>query len=184
MPEQIPCRVCEKGTLQQAKVHRMSSPVVAIGYILLIPSAIGMLLSLGFILLSWFSSAAVVSSTNAAVSVHHLPPAVVANLQIEKIPPEMINDLQAGKDIDASKEAALSASQREAIQSAQTEMKAAEEIGKAGARSAAGCLGGCGSILGIIGIVFSFVGGLLGWILIMKKTVLKCGSCGAVVAAS
>lgn len=35
----------------------------------------------------------------------------------------------------------------------------------------------------IIGIS-SFVGGLLGWLLVMKKRVLQCSVCGAVVNAS
>lgn len=32
--------------------------------------------------------------------------------------------------------------------------------------------------------VSSFVGGLFGWLLIMKKRVLQCGTCGAVINAS
>jgi hypothetical protein len=32
--------------------------------------------------------------------------------------------------------------------------------------------------------IASLVGGLLGWLLIMKKNVLQCHHCGAVVAAS
>jgi hypothetical protein len=45
-------------------------------------------------------------------------------------------------------------------------------------------LGGISVIVSILGIVGSFVGGLLGWILIMKKTVLQCTNCQAVVNAS
>ncbi|TMP93798.1 MAG: hypothetical protein E6L07_09965 [Verrucomicrobia bacterium] len=33
-------------------------------------------------------------------------------------------------------------------------------------------------------IVASFVGGLLGWLLIMRKRVLECTRCGAIVPAS
>ncbi len=32
--------------------------------------------------------------------------------------------------------------------------------------------------------VTAFVGGLLGWLLVMKKSVLKCSVCGAVVNAA
>jgi hypothetical protein len=35
----------------------------------------------------------------------------------------------------------------------------------------------------IIGVP-SFVGGLLGWLLVMKKRVLQCSVCGAVISAS
>jgi hypothetical protein len=43
---EITCKVCDKGLLTLKKKYRMSGPVVAIGYILLIPSALGMAFSL------------------------------------------------------------------------------------------------------------------------------------------
>ena len=45
---------------------------------------------------------------------------------------------------------------------------------------AGGMMGGAFLFL----IFLSFVGGLLGWLLVMKKSVLKCTHCGAVVATS
>jgi hypothetical protein len=33
-------------------------------------------------------------------------------------------------------------------------------------------------------MILAFVSGLLGWLLVMKKRVLQCGLCGAVVNAS
>jgi hypothetical protein len=51
----------------------------------------------------------------------------------------------------------------------------------AGASLFASLFGGVFSILW--GIAF-FVGGLLGWLLVMKKRVLQCDVCGAVVSAS
>lgn len=41
-----------------------------------------------------------------------------------------------------------------------------------------------GSVSAIVVGVTSFVGGLLGWLLVMKKRVLQCDVCGAVVNAS
>jgi len=38
--------------------------------------------------------------------------------------------------------------------------------------------------LSFLVIIMSFVGGLLGWILIMKKKILQCTNCGAKVSAS
>ena len=43
------------------------------------------------------------------------------------------------------------------------------------------------TVVGTVAIFFgvlSFVGGLLGWLLVMKKQVLQCTHCGAVIAAS
>ena len=42
---EIRCKVCDAGTLLQRKKYRMSGPVVAIGYILLVPSILGILIS-------------------------------------------------------------------------------------------------------------------------------------------
>jgi hypothetical protein len=44
-------------------------------------------------------------------------------------------------------------------------------------------------LLGISGVGFifgisCFVAGLLGWLLVMKKKILKCSLCGAVIQAS
>ena len=48
------------------------------------------------------------------------------------------------------------------------------------AATGAAIVGGFGVFL----IIASLVGGLLGWLLVMRKTVLQCDRCGAVVAAS
>ena len=42
---------------------------------------------------------------------------------------------------------------------------------------------GCAGCLGVFGAITSFVSGLLGWLLIMKKTVLKCNQCGTTISA-
>lgn len=47
-----------------------------------------------------------------------------------------------------------------------------------------GLLGIIGSLSAIGLGIASFVGGLLGWLLVMKKRVLQCDYCGAVVNAS
>ena len=44
-PVSFQCRVCGQGVLIPKQVYRLSGPVVAIGYILLIPSFIGIYLS-------------------------------------------------------------------------------------------------------------------------------------------
>src|ERR1035438_4121614 len=41
----LTCKVCDSGTLSSKTVFRMCGPVVAIGFILLIPSILGMLFS-------------------------------------------------------------------------------------------------------------------------------------------
>lgn len=47
-----------------------------------------------------------------------------------------------------------------------------------------GLFGFLGSISAVALGIASFVGGLLGWLLVMRKRVLQCDVCGAVVNAS
>lgn len=103
------CKICERGALVRKKVFRMSGPVVAIGFIFLIPSVCGMILS-ALVFLGVISSAGDQTTDNTQVVI--------------------------------------------------------------GTAFAIG--------LGIA----CFVGGLLGWLLVMKKRVLQCAVCGAVVSAS
>ena len=102
------CKICDKGALIQKRKYRMSGPVVLIGYILLIPSILGVLISA----MTFFQLSSVSSQANASAG--------------------------------------------------------------------AGLAGGF-SIF--IGLAF-FVSGLLGWLLIMKKQILQCNVCGAVVNAA
>ena len=105
---EISCKICDKGLLQQKKKYRMSGPVVLIGYILLIPSVLGVAGSL--VAFSHISSAASSSGADAGVAF-------------------------------------------------------------------------AGGFIILFG-VGCFVAGLLGWLLIMKKQVLQCNVCGAVVNAN
>ncbi|MGA3371297.1 MAG: hypothetical protein ABSC48_05995 [Terracidiphilus sp.] len=108
------CKICDRGTLMPRKIHRLSGPAVAIGYILLIPSILGMaacaiLLVIG--LLAGFAGAAHGSAFATAF-------AGVATIALVYIG------------------------------------------------------------------IFCFVSGLLGWLLIMKKHILQCVYCGAIVDAA
>jgi DNA-directed RNA polymerase subunit RPC12/RpoP len=103
------CRTCGLGSLLLTKAYRMSTPVAIIGYILLIPSVLGVL----FCLLWGLATARVVGASGAPT----------------------------------------------------------------GAAAVAG-----GFIMFFV--VAFFVSGLLGWLLVMKKKVLRCSHCSAVVPAS
>jgi hypothetical protein len=111
----IPCKVCDRGALVRMNKYRLGGPAVAIGYIFLIPSILGMLAWAGL--------------TVAAVA--------------------------AG--IDAT-------------------VKSKDIIGGIFAAAFAGT--------GAVAFIACFVGGLLGFLLTMKKRVLECSACRAVVNAS
>ena len=103
----IRCKICDQGTLLSKEVFRMSGPVVAIGFILLIPSIIG--IATGLLILSLSLSA---------------------------------NDHTSG------------------------------------------ILSGFGAVSGIGACIASFVAGIFGWLLVMRKHVLECSACGATINAS
>ena len=103
---QFACKVCERGSVEQRKIFRMSMPVVVIGFILLIPSVLGMLFCAFAVLVGLSNSGSNGGAAAIAISVF---------------------------------------------------------VG--------------------IGIAF-FVGGLIGWLLVMKKRVLQCSNCGATISAS
>lgn len=109
---EVRCKICDAGTLARRKKFRMSGPVVAIGYILLVPSILGILVSV-FV---FFTAASL---------------------------PHAANDVAA-------------------------------------ANMATGIAGGFAILFGVA----SFVGGLIGWLLVMKKQILECNACKAVVNAS
>lgn len=99
-PKGINCKVCDSGTLEKETVYKFSSPVVTIGYIVLVPSLIAVMFCLG--------TAGLSMSDNA--------------------------------------------------------------VGAA--------------VISFFFAILCFVPGLLGWLLIMKKKVLRCNFCGANTSAS
>ncbi len=107
------CKICDRGTLMPRKIRRLSGPAVAIGYILLIPSILGMAGCAILLVVSLFAGVA----------------------------------------------------------------------GAAHGSAFATAFAGISTIAFVYIGIFCFVSGLLGWLLIMKKHVLQCGYCGAVVNA-
>lgn len=112
----VVCSICNQGLLVSRRVFWMSGPVVMIGWILLIPSFLGMLFSALLLFASLGGAGAAIVEAGATPGVG---------------------------------------------------------LGGIAAGGSSLCMG-----------VSSFVGGLFGWILVMKKRVLECQNCGAVVAAS
>lgn len=153
------------GEVLRIWIHRMSGPVVVIGYLFLIPSVI-MMTSFGGCAIKGLvvaGSATTVGRTDAIEA--------MVGVGISESSAEALLDDSSLPITDGTYTEALIT----AIDAARSDYSTAE---------AAAGLGGVSVIVSMVGIVGSFVGGLLGWILIMKKTVLQCTSCQAVVNAS
>ena len=197
------CKVCDSGSLRLKSVHRMSGPVVAIGVILLIPSVLGMLFCAAM-LLAFNTSVGVVLGVNANSSRH--PYQSTQDAKFRKGCKEDFVELSSrlpGISTPKFCECALSIyKETGSIEGGArtcldkgingTLEEPSEDVAalyssrtsnatKAGLIGAASVLGNT-FFLGL-GISF-FVSGLLGWLLVMRKRVLQCDVCGAVVNAS
>jgi hypothetical protein len=145
----------------------MSGVVVVIGFLLLVPSILGILFS---ILLLFVGGGA--SATTAAQAKQKVADELVAK-GVPKAVVEDVTNLKTPAAADLSK---LTDDQRSAVSSAGLSLSGAmagTAIGGATVMGGSICFG-----------TASFIGGLLGWLLVMRKKVLQCDRCGAVVAAS
>lgn len=66
MPSFPKCKICDRGELAPSKVRRLSGPAVVIGYILLIPSVLGMI-ACGAMLIMIFAVSTPSDNADAAV---------------------------------------------------------------------------------------------------------------------
>jgi preprotein translocase subunit SecF len=160
--------------MTRKRAYRMSGPAVVIGYILLIPSILGILFGGLTFLMAAIGGAATANKTASNAEVQ----SIRNDLAAQNIPDDIIADVCAEKHVSEPRMslARLNPNQELAVRAAELKISTAK-----GAPALAACCGGTFSVIIIIG---SFVGGLLGWLLVMRKTVLQCFRCGAVVAAS
>jgi hypothetical protein len=164
----VRCKTCDQGVLVLQKVHRLSGPSVTIGYILLIPSLLGIAFSIVFFVISMAGAASVAQEKISATTLQRL--------HDTNVPAGIVATLEAGKKPSDADKAGLTPDQSAAVSTAETEVQSRT--------GAAGCLGACGTGMAATIGVLSFIGGLLGWLLVMKKRVLVCSACSAVTNAS
>ena len=178
----IQCKICDRGALIPRTKFRMSPPVVAIGFLLLIPSVVGIAGSLAIL----GASASLGSATHQGPSSSARNTAVRNLLQYD-VPRNVINAVVVGDERaidnwlhrDINTHGRVTYMQEEAVRRAQAELR--QDSSGSHIEAAARLFGGVSSV--VLGLI-SFVGGLLGWLLVMRKRVLQCGLCGAVVGAS
>ncbi len=146
----------------------MSTPVVVIGFIFLIPSVLGMIAS-ALILFGVVSS--------AGTDANRTRDEVAARMRSNDVPEPIISAVLANPNLDAdSLMDQVSMAQLSWIKDSQEKLRGSTE----GSGLAVLFGGGFAIALGVA----SFVGGIIGWLLVMKKRVLQCSVCMAVVNAS
>jgi len=145
----------------------MSGVVVLIGYLILIPSIFGVLfgmLGLG--------------ATGAATSEVAGDSRESARIEMEAagVPTEIQESVLDFNELSSAHRAQLNQHQRSVVEDVSLSLSA-EMVGVG---VGATLIGGASAFV----LFSSFIGGLLGWLLVMKKKVLQCMNCQAVVAAS
>jgi hypothetical protein len=161
------CKTCDVGSLKLEKKYRMSTPVVTIGYILLVPSILGIIFS--FVIV--FATGHVGSMIDSTVR-----ETAASDLRQAGVPEPVVQKVTTSQELTEEENAALTLTEKDAVEKAESSVTAVQ------AGTGAGTV-----IAGGVGIFFAmafFVSGLLGWLLVMKKRVLCCTNCSAIVPAS
>ena len=162
------CNVCGLGELQNVKKYRLSGPAVVIGYILLVPSILGILIGGLLLILGSFAT----SETSSGISSE-----ITETLTSAYVPEHIIQKVVNDEELTSNEVERLKMTFKyDVVKDAQL----SRDAGMIGVGIGATLMGGVSIVL----IVGSFVAGLIGWILIMKKRVLQCSSCKMTVAAS
>ena len=197
------CKVCDRGTLSAKSVYRLSGPAVAIGFILLIPSVLGML-SCAVMLFVFNTSVGAALGINARNSGRPYQSAddakfrknckdafnqVSSELPGVSAPQYCECMLSTYKQTDSLEGAGRTCAERGLNGTLEEPGENAMSLYSSNTSKAANA--GLIDALSVLGNAFLigwgiafFVSGLLGWLLVMKKRVLQCNLCGAVVNAS
>ena len=163
----VPCKTCDRGSMHQKKKYRMSGIVVFIGYVLLIPSLLGLA----------FSALLMVSTGQAGGEVSGVMKETTrSTLEDAQVPEDIIVKVLDFDGLTDADRQNLTSRQRSAVTGAELGLA----VGTVGAGAGVAVAGALAVVLGVV----SLVGGLLGWLLTMRKKVLQCDDCGAVLAAS
>lgn len=204
------CKVCDRGALSSKTVFRMSGPVVAIGFILLIPSILGivacalMLIGVGVAANAAHKMSAMdgertrlfQSTSDAGFRKSCAKSFKQSYYQTQGLPAsQSLAEQYCECALSTFKESgSLTFATETCSQRAMDPVKPLDKDVDAFYSDDAGpqppthaaieIFRVFGSVSAVVLGIWSFVGGLLGWLLVMRKRVLKCDDCGAVVNAS
>lgn len=201
----VTCKICDRGTLRSKKVFRLSGPAVAIGYILLIPSIIGMIFC-AILFISINSRDGDKPRAGPSEPWQSASDANFRNICGERVKMKFLSagiseprptvekwcecQLTTSKETGSLADAAQTCNQQMNDGTLKTPSQEVDVFypddipGERRNSEGYDLVRGIGSTFTLtLGIAF-FVGGLLGWLLVMKKLVLQCNVCGAVVNAS
>jgi hypothetical protein len=178
------CKVCDTGTLEPRKRYRMGPVVVFIGWILLIPSILGVGgAAIGFVTSLGAGSAAATAGQDELdrTRLERMTEQFGERFDQVALPREYISlAVETPEAVTAESTKSLTPESRVVLEQLVSMVNIDRSAGEIGGAAVAGLGAFFFAILG----VGSLVSGLLGWLLVQKKRVLQCVKCSAVVAAS
>ncbi len=104
-----------------------------------------------------------------------LSPQTLEGLRKAHVPAELQQSLRRGNPATEADMEGLTLEQQSQVRSANREIEASQ-VGR-------GCFAACGTGVALIGAVLCFIGGVFGWLLVMRKRVLMCNYCRATIDA-
>lgn len=158
---EIVCKTCDQGCLFPKKIYRLSAPLVFIGYIFLVPAFLGMGMSLNIAVAAFFMSDDQKMNTE-----------ITSELLEAGFNNQDITSFLKNKELPDESYQKLSEEQKQKLESVRQKINT-ENIGK-----------GMGFFFVGLPVLLFFVSslfsGVIGWLLTMKKEVLRCNACGAI----
>jgi hypothetical protein len=181
----IVCKVCDAGYLSRESVPRFGGCVCSIGHIFLLPTYLGCLLALGML-----AGAIIEKIAETSSPPKHLASTVLAPMKRELLE-HGIDEATAKRVVTLdyfppSDLLTMTEEQKNLIGHTQETIRAMDAAAAPPANPMAKPTPSIGAtILGSGFVVLvSLVTGVFGFILVMKRAILKCSNCGAVTPAS
>lgn len=164
------CEKCGQGQMVPGKVYRLSGCLVAIGYTLWIPAVIVLILASIFAIIGTGAT----GSTMTESAKQYKREAIQELKNIEGLPQVVINDFKNDASIEDSNLKKLEASKRNKVNNIVSNYQASMTGAGAGAGIAA-IIGGTTVIVLYVIFVPTLI---VGFLLTLRRKVMKCPECG------
>ena len=163
------CEKCHQAQMVQDRVSRMSGYLVAIGYFLLIPGMLLMLGGIGFTILGVGAGA---ESTPKVFE--DITRKGVEKLNREGIDSAVIEEYKKGRGLSQTTMSAIPEEKRSKV----AHLLQMDEASKAGAAIGTASVAVCGGAFTMMTFLIGLPSFIIGFILILKRNVWRCPTCG------
>lgn len=163
------CEKCKTGTMYEAKIPRFSGCLIAIGYSLLVPAILALLLTTGFALFGMFAT-----GQASVEGVGEAKERALESLRaIEGLPGPVITDFYEDGQIEDSNKDSLPPEQRRRVDSILGLYNASVAGTAIGSTMAAGL--GAAMVFTVYAVAVPAL--VVGFVLLLKKNVWMCRRC-------